>query len=140
MQSSPWLEFDGNPIVINAILNDTIGAANAITVYAKDAFNNTNSSTTFFTSYDGNSSYSETSTNTSSSGSPANFRMKWSSGNGLSGYIFSIDNCAGTFTNYTWTALSGNTNWTNVTNSINSNVGCIVRWRIFVNDSMGIWS
>jgi signal peptidase len=56
----------------------------------------------------------------------------------LSGYIFSFDNCLGEFVNDTWTQF--NESWSNVTKLINSTIGCIVRWKVYANDSSNNWN
>jgi hypothetical protein len=70
--------------------------------------------------------------------------LKWSSNDGLSGYIFSFDNCTGTFVNDTWTndngLFIGTEAWSNVTKKISSNIGCTVRWKIYTNNSNNVWS
>jgi parallel beta-helix repeat protein len=69
--------------------------------------------------------------------------LKWSSNDGLSGYIFSFDNCTGTFVNDTWTnnngLFIGTEAWSNVTKKISSNIGCTVRWKIYTNNSNNVW-
>jgi len=49
--------------------------------------------------------YSLNSTNSSIAGTPVEHRLRWTHGTALSGYIFSFDNCTGSFSNDTWTSF-----------------------------------
>lgn len=82
---------------------------------------------------------SSNSVSSTAAGTSVQFRLKWTSTTGLSGYIFSFDNCRGSFVNSTWTAMTGTSNWSNVTKAINSTVGCTIRWRVYANDSSNNW-
>ena len=84
--------------------------------------------------------YFSQSTSSTLAGSAVEFRLKLTSNTGLSGYIFSIDNCVGSFVNGTFTSINGTGNWSNVTQTINSTVGCIVRWKVYSNDTTNKWS
>jgi PGF-pre-PGF domain-containing protein len=66
--------------------------------------------------------------------------MEWTAGSSISGYIFSFDNCTGSFANETWTELTGITNSTNNTKTINTTSGCTIRWRVHTNDTSGHWN
>jgi len=46
--------------------------------------------------------YSSVSVNSTIAGSVCEFKMRWYDAKGLSGYIFSLDNCEGIFTNYSF--------------------------------------
>ncbi len=59
---------------------------------------------------------------------------------GLSGYIFSFDNCTGTLANDSWAPLSGGYNPAYSVKVTNSTVGCTIRWQVYVNDSAGHWN
>ncbi len=79
--------------------------------------------------------------NSTLAGTPVLHSLRWTSSNGLSGYIFSFDNCVGSFTNdSSWVPMTGLSNWSNVTKTISSNVGCIVRWQVYANDTSNRWS
>ncbi len=84
--------------------------------------------------------YSDNSTNSTLAGTPVEHRLKWSDNTGLSGYIFSFDNCTGSFVNDTWVAFSSNPDWSNVTKVINSTVGCKIRWKVYANDTSNNWN
>jgi hypothetical protein len=85
--------------------------------------------------------YSQNSTNSTWAGKPVNYSLYWQdSGSGLSGYNFSFDNCTGTFVNDSWVAMTGSTNWSNVTKTINSTVGCLIRWCVYTNDTANNWN
>lgn len=86
------------------------------------------------------STYSDNSTNTTIAGVATSFRLKWSDPNGLSGYIFSIDNCTGTFSTSSWMPMTELTNWSNVTYVTNSTGGCTIRWNVSANDTVNNWT
>jgi hypothetical protein len=78
--------------------------------------------------------YSSNSINSTLAGATVQFRLKWTDDFGLSGYIFSFDNCAGPFVNDSFTPMTGLINWSNVTKKINPTVGCTIRWRVYASD------
>jgi len=87
--------------------------------------------------------YSDNSTNSTTAGTPVLHSLKWTDETGLAttgGYIFSFDNCTGSFVNDTWTAFSSNPDWSNVTKTINSTVGCTIRWKVYANDTSNNWN
>jgi len=84
--------------------------------------------------------YWNNSTNSTSAGYWVQFRLNWTDNSGLSGYIFSLDNCTGKFNNDTWQPMSGKTAWSNVSKVVNSTLGCIVRWRVYANDTSDNWN
>jgi len=84
--------------------------------------------------------YSLNSTNSTVSGTPVEHRLKWTDNIGLSYAIFSFDNCTGTLKNITNTSLSGSTDWSNFTVTINSTVGCTIRWCVYANDTNDNWN
>ncbi|MEM5867951.1 MAG: hypothetical protein QXG39_08545, partial [Candidatus Aenigmatarchaeota archaeon] len=90
--------------------------------------------------YDLPPTYSLNSTNSTLAGSAVLHSLYWQDDYGLSGYIFSFDNCTGSFVNDTWVSFSGLGNWSNVTKVINSTVGCEIRWRVYANDTSNIWN
>ncbi|MBI5697891.1 MAG: DUF2341 domain-containing protein, partial [Thaumarchaeota archaeon] len=84
--------------------------------------------------------YSLNSTNSTQVSSPVEFRLKWTDNVGLSGYIFSFDNCTSSFTNDTWQTMTGTSNWSNVTKTINSTPSCTIRWKVYANDTSNNWN
>ncbi|MEM7825111.1 MAG: hypothetical protein QXO27_04020, partial [Candidatus Aenigmatarchaeota archaeon] len=84
--------------------------------------------------------YSDNSTNSTLAGTLVEHRLRWNDNEGLSGYIFSFDNCTGSFVNDTWIAISGTSNWSNVTKKINSTSGCTIRWCVYANDTDNFWN
>jgi len=87
------------------------------------------------------------STNSTGAGSPVEFRLKWTDDVGLDHYIFSLDNCTGSFKNLTSsdilqkTEWSGNTeDWSNVTVRINDTWNCEIRWKVYANDTSDNWN
>jgi len=81
----------------------------------------------------------EGSSNTNIAGSEAMFLLDWSDDFGLSGYIFSSNN-SGMWENDSWVILTGKSGWINVTKILNSNVGSVVAWKIYANDTSNEWS
>ncbi|MGC8812368.1 MAG: hypothetical protein ACP5O8_02160 [Candidatus Aenigmatarchaeota archaeon] len=55
--------------------------------------------------------YSSISLNSTFAGEASEFKVKWYDSSGLSGYIFSFDNCEGSFTNDTFVFLSSTNNF-----------------------------
>jgi PGF-pre-PGF domain-containing protein len=86
--------------------------------------------------------YSNNSTNTTAAGVPTLFSLQWVDYAGLSGYIFSFDNCSGglNLSNNTWVSMTGATNWSNVTNTTNYTAGCNVSWKVYANDTSNNWN
>jgi len=85
--------------------------------------------------------YSQNSTNATYVNTSIEHRLFWNSTNvTLSGYIFSFDNCRGSFVNDTWVSMPGLTNWSNVTKTINITSECTIRWCVYANDSVGNWN
>lgn len=79
--------------------------------------------------------FSQNSTNSTYAGQAVSHRVYVQDVNLLSGYIFSFDNCTGSFVNDTWQSSSGAGSWVNVTKSINSTSGCTIKWKVYSNDS-----
>jgi len=84
--------------------------------------------------------YSLNSTNSTVAGTPVEHRLKWTDNTGLSYAIFSFDNCTGTLENITNTSLSGSTDWSNFTVTINSTPECTIRWCVYANDTNDNWN
>lgn len=79
--------------------------------------------------------------NNTIAGQPTLFSLNWADNIGLSGYIFSFDNCTGTLTNDTsWVPMSGLSNFSSTIKIINSTVGCTIRWQVSANDTSGKWN
>jgi len=83
--------------------------------------------------------WSNQGTNSTAPGQPTTFYVKWTDNVGLSGFIFGTNN-TGTWKNDTWTPLSGNINWSNVTKILNTTAGIIVQWRVWANDTSNNWN
>ena len=83
--------------------------------------------------------FSNNSTNSTYAGQAVRHSLKWQD-NSLSGYIFSFDNGTGNFINDTWVAMTGASNWSNVTKTVNSTAGSVIRWGVYANDSAGNWN
>lgn len=79
----------------------------------------------------------ENSINSTLAGTPIEHSVLWND-ESLSGYIFSFDNCEGLFVNDTWTLFESN--WSNVTKTVNSTVNCTINWMVYANDSSNNWN
>ena len=86
--------------------------------------------------------HSSNSTSSTLAGDQVEHRLKWNENVGLSGFIFSFDNCIGTFENDSWVEWSGNPTeaWSNITKTINSTVGCQIRWKVYANGTSNNWA
>jgi hypothetical protein len=84
--------------------------------------------------------YSLNSTNSTLAGTPVSHNLKWQDDTGLSYAIFSFDNCTGSLVNNTFVSMTGTGNWSNVTKTINSTVGCTIRWCVYANDTSNNWN
>ena len=84
--------------------------------------------------------YSLNSTNSTIAGTTVSHNLYWQDNIGLSYAIFSLDNCTGSLKNITGMSLSGNSAWSNFTVTINSTVGCTIRWCVYANDTSNNWN
>jgi hypothetical protein len=82
--------------------------------------------------------YSSVSLNNTVAGEITLFSVYWHD-DALSGYIFATNN-TGTWENVSWIAITGNGNWSNVTEILNSTVGVDIGWRIYANDTSNNWN
>jgi hypothetical protein len=73
-------------------------------------------------------------------GQPTLFSLNWVDTVGMSGYIFSFDNCTGSLANSTWMPMSGLSNLSSAVKTISSVVGCTIRWQVYANDTSGKWA
>ena len=79
--------------------------------------------------------------NSTLAGTPVMHAVRWKDDIGLSGYIFSFDNCTGHFINDSWVPFKNQLeDWSNVTKIINSTVGCKIRWVVYANDTSNQWN
>jgi len=83
--------------------------------------------------------WSNAGTNITLAGQPTLFYVKWTDNVGLSGFIFGTNN-TGTWTNDTWIAITGTTNWSNETKILNDKGGVVVLWRVWANDTSNNWN
>jgi len=102
----------------------------------------TSTSTTTTTIPPQKPTYSDNSTSSTSAGTYVEFSLKWNDDTGLSGFIFSFDNCTGTLTNDTWQSFQngGLEDWSKVIKMINSTVDCTMRWKVYANDTNSLWN
>jgi len=142
----PWIPLSGTEDWINVVkvVNFTVGTQIKWKVYANDSINNWNSTSVFSYSTEADTEpplWSSNMTNSTVAGQTAKHSVFWQDNVGLSGYIFSFDNCDGSMTNDTWAPLSGSANWVNVSKKLEDTYDCTIRWQVFVNDSWGgLWS
>ncbi len=78
--------------------------------------------------------------NNTLAGQPTLFSLNWTDVVDLSGYVFSFDNCTGSFTNDAWVPMTGLNNWSSVIKAISPIVGCTIRWQVYANDTSGKWN
>jgi len=139
--TSAWSNF-------TVVINSTVGCQIRWCVYANDTSGNWNGTScenpfSYQTTPPPDTippTYSLNSTNSTLAGTPVSHNLYWQDNVGLSGYIFSFDNCTGTLVNDTWVPMTGTGNWSNVTKIINSTVGCQIRWCVYANDTSGNWN
>jgi len=84
--------------------------------------------------------YTSNSTNSTLAGTPVMHSLYWQDSIGLSGYIFSFDDCTNSLENDSWNDMTGNGNWSNITKIIDSTIGCDVKWCVYANDSSNNWN
>jgi uncharacterized membrane protein len=85
----------------------------------------------------GSPQWSYNSTNSTLAGSAVSHNLYWQDNIGLSYAVFYFDNCTGNLAKAGEMSLSGTSAWTNFTVVINSTVGCMIRWCVYVNDTSG---
>jgi len=129
---------------VTKVVNSTIGETIRWMVYANDTSNNWNTSGEYsFVTKEGISpKYSDNSTNSTAAGRHIEFRLNWTDNIGLDSYIFSLDNCTGSFSNVTESTFptGGTEDWSNVTQTINLTVDCTIQWKIYANDTSDNWN
>jgi len=84
-------------------------------------------------------SYSSISVSSTFAGQPCTFYSGWNDNYGLSGYIFSTNN-TGLWQNTTWTPFSGTPSWASVTQNLNSNIGAVIAYNWYANNTNGLWN
>ncbi|MEM5834710.1 MAG: hypothetical protein QXQ69_02585 [Candidatus Aenigmatarchaeota archaeon] len=109
-----------------------------VNVSANDTYGNVKRNSTTF-SVKIPPSYSLNSTNSTLAGTSVSHNLLWTDYN-LSYAIFSFDNCTGELENITGMSLEGEKAWSNFTVTINSTVGCNIRWKVYANDSFDNWN
>jgi len=77
---------------------------------------------------------------TNTAGSSVTFSTLLTDNAGLSGYVFSFDNCIGSFMNESWIPMTGLTNWSYVIKTINSTAGCTINFKVYAKDTSNYWS
>jgi S-adenosylmethionine hydrolase len=83
--------------------------------------------------------YSNISASSTVAGQACTFSSEWNDNYGLSGYIFYTNN-TGVWMSTTWTAFSGTPSWANVTQTLNSNVGVVIGYYWYANNTNGLWT
>jgi len=143
-------EFIANATPYNAtsgyyyFTNYTVNATKASYDPDEKQVNLTQSMSTFLTLSQDQTSpqYFDNSTNSTAAGEPVEFRLKWTDDVALDSYVFSLDNCTGSFSNITETNFTtgGTEDWSNETYVINSTIGCTIRWKVYANDTSNNWN
>jgi hypothetical protein len=140
-----WVAMTGvaNWSNVTKTINTTIGCTISWCVYANDTSNNwnvTSCSPSFNYTTTEPPTYSSNSTNSTLAGTSVKHSLYWQDDVALSGYIFSFDNCTGSLVNDSWVAMTGVANWSNVTKTINTTIGCTIRWCVYANDTSNNWN
>lgn len=137
-----WVSFTDGWSNVTKMINSTAGCTVNWKVYANDTSDNWNSTSDFsYSTTPPDTSapmWSDNSTSGTLSGNNIQHSVLWNDDVQLSGYIFSFDNCEDSFVNDTWTPSIDN--WSNITKTINSTVGCDIKWKIYANDSSDNWN
>lgn len=89
--------------------------------------------------------YSNVGTSTTDVRASCTFYVKWSDNAALDGYIFGTNNTQTGelgFWNDTWTKWdpSGTPKWSNITETLHTNVGIRIEWRVWANDTSNNWN
>ena len=82
--------------------------------------------------------YSNPSISNLTAGGSVVFSLRWVDDRGLSGYIFSTNN-SGEWMNDSWIPLLGKTDVSISNKILNSEVGAVVAWKVYANDSNNLW-
>lgn len=86
-------------------------------------------------------SYSLNSTNSNGLTSQSvRHNLTWSDPYGLSGYVFSFDNGAGTFTNDTFVSMTGASNISSIVKTATAVNNSNVCWKVFANNTWNVWN
>jgi PGF-pre-PGF domain-containing protein len=127
--------------ITNGFLTNLADGNKTINVYVNDSAGNWGLNNSFVvkisSGVDNPPQWSKLTINNTVPGEIVNHRAYWTEDTNLSGYIFSFDNGTGTFTNDTWVAMTGTTNWSNVTKIVNLTANSVIRWIVYANDSAG---
>lgn len=84
-------------------------------------------------------SYSSISVSATFAGQSCTFYSGWNDNYGLSGYIFSTNN-TGLWQNTTWTPFLGTPSLASVTQNLNSNIGAVIGYNWYANNTNGLWN
>ena len=125
----------------NTTFNVSSDGYHNITLYVNDSYDNINQSVQYFSVDTTPPKSSDNSTSTRGAGLAVGFRLRWLDSVALDSYIFSMDNCTGSFVNLTESTFpDGIEDWSNVTHVINDTIGCTIRWRVYANDTSNYWN
>ena len=104
-------------------------------------FGNNGSTSSYYTTRIDRTSpkYSLNQTNSTIAGVMIIHSLFWEDTRDLGGYIFSFDNCTGSFVNDSFVGMSGTSAWSNVSKVVNSS-SCTIQWIVYANDSAGSWN
>ncbi len=143
--NSSWTPIPTNPFSFSIIvlLNSAVNSMIRFKLYVNNTGNDWTESEAFsFTTTEFAPSWVEGSAyyNSSLAGSDVQFSLNWTDDLSLSHYVFSIDNCIGSFVNLTPVSFSGTSNVSRSVFTINSTSGCTVRYRFYANDSRNQWN
>jgi hypothetical protein len=83
--------------------------------------------------------YSNILVSSTTAGQQCTFSSQWNDNYGLSGYIFSTNN-TGLWQNTTWTPLLSTPSWASVTQNLNNNIGTVIAYIWYANNTNGLWN
>ncbi len=125
------------PDNVTYLTNYTVNATKYGFIENTTEVNLTESMTTYLTLEDQEApQYFNNSTNNTVANLPTLFSLNWTDKVELSGYIFSTNN-TGIWANDSWIEMTGATNWSNATTTLNETVGVRVEWCVYANDTSG---
>lgn len=83
--------------------------------------------------------YSDVGVDSTYYGNVSLFYAKWTDNVSIHGYIFGTNN-TGSWSNDTWVESTGTPMWSNVSKTLNEEVGVRIEWQFWVNDTSDNWN
>ncbi len=123
---------------VNTVWTIDVNVSSSNTIIPKN-----NSENVFIRIGDGKApKFFDASVSSTYAGNSVEHRLRWNDDTQLSGYIFSFDNCTGHFVNDSWVPFpsGGIEDWSNVSRVTNETIGCLIRWKVYANDTFDYWN